>query len=384
MVDRLEVGGVEKVAIQQVAALRAIGHDAELLVLRGAGDGFAAFADLLARIPVRVLERRLPRALRRSRPIPGFAFLQTFHFTHPLLARRLLRAGEVDAILCHGSYTAFTAFAAGRARGVPVALVLWDPTRAVVMSPAYDGRAIGRLRPALLPVARWLDRRLVRRAGLVVLGGLPYADYVRALGPRGLLVAHPAAEPVDRALDASERRPEVLAATAWKPGKHPERLLPIVERHADLRLVLAGAWLDEVQLAGFRDEVRRRGLEDRVELTGRIGEDELARRYAAARFVIQAWPSPGFGLSPLEAAANGTTFAIPREQGSAEVFRDGVDGLLFDLGREGDLLRAADRLAADPELAARMGASALERVREVASWEARARELAAALARLAA
>jgi glycosyltransferase involved in cell wall biosynthesis len=185
--------------------------------------------------------------------------------------------------------------------------------------------------------------------------------------------------PVERPLPAEARAPEILAVTAWKHGKAPERLLGLLERAEGLELVLAGAWLDADLRARFEQDVRRRGLEDRVELTGRLSEDALGERYARARFVVQTWESPGFGLSPLEAAARGTTFVAPRAQGSYEIFRDGSDGFFFDPDDDTELLAAVDRLVQDGDLATGMGRSAWEHVRERHTWPVRAAELAAAL-----
>ena len=338
LLDRLEVGGVEKVAIQQVAALRDLGHDATLMVLRRRGEGIATFANELSGMPIKILEDRLKPALRGSLAVPGFAFLQTFHFTYPFFARHLLHRDEVNVVICHGSYTCLTGLAVQRKVGIPMAAFLWDPTHHVILSAAYAGRAVGRLSVILDPLARRFDRWLVRSASLVVLGGDAYGDYVRALGPRRLLLLHPAAAAADRIVSEQERRPEILAVTAWKAGKCPGRLLELLRRHSGLRLVLAGAWLDPMLRGRFAAQVTREGLEGRVEVTGPLSEAELGERYAHARLVVQGWPSPGFGLSPLEAAAHGTTFVIPRGQGSAELFREGVDGLFYDPDRPEGLI----------------------------------------------
>ena len=123
MVDRLEVGGVEKVAIQQVASLESCGHDAELVLLRGPRRRLARFRDALrTHFTGRVLERRLPRAARGSLPVPDSPFSRpsTSQGLPPSPAA-LVREGEFDVLLAHGTYTCLTAFAVGRSRGVPVA-----------------------------------------------------------------------------------------------------------------------------------------------------------------------------------------------------------------------------------------------------------------------
>lgn len=383
MVDRLEVGGVEKVAIQQVAWLREEGYDAELVLLRERGGGLSVFASALDGIPVRILERRLPRMLRGSLPVPGFSFLQTFHFTYPALARLLVREGEFDVLLAHGTYTCMTAFAVGRARSLPVAAFIWDPTYHVLSGSGYEGRALGKLLPALLPLAARFDAWLARRSSLVVLGGTEFRAYLEAKGATQILVSYPAATPIARPLPAAERAPEMVAVTAWKHGKNPERLLALLEHAPGLKLVMAGAWLDASLRAQFEREVEARGLEDRVALTGGLSEEALGEYYARARFAIQTWPSPGFGMSLLEAASNGTTFVAPRGQGSSEIFKDGVDGFLVDLDDEPAFDAATARLADDADQAVEMGTNAWQRVCAEHTWSARARQLGEALEALA-
>jgi glycosyltransferase involved in cell wall biosynthesis len=379
IVDRLEVDGVEKVAIQQVASLRELGHEAELVLLRRRGEGLRVFADALESVPMRVLERRLPRVLRGSVPIPGFAFLQTFHLTYPAFARSLVRRGEFDRLLAHGTYTCPTAFAVGRARSIPVAAFIWDPTYHVLSSAAYSERALTRFQSVLLPMARRFDRWLARRADLIVLGGTAYRNYLDDLGARKTLVSYPAVTPAEEPRSASARAREMLAVTAWKQGKDPERLLALLEHAKDFTLVLAGAWLDPRLRADFEREVQRRNLGHRVEVTGALSQDELSERYARACFVIQTWPSPGFGLSPLEAAARGTTFVAPSAQGSGEIFRNGTHGFLYATGDEEALISAVDRLARDVDQAVAMGENAWNWVRGRHTWKARATELAKAL-----
>jgi glycosyltransferase involved in cell wall biosynthesis len=379
LIDRLVVGGVEKVAIEQVRALRQAGHDAHLLVLGRGGAGPGAFGKELDSVPVHTLADRVPRLLRGSAPVPGFSFLQTFHLTYPLFARWLLREGEYDVILCHGSYTAFSAYAISRVRHIPVVLFLWDPTFHIVTGPAYEGRALGRLRALVAPVARHLDRWLVQRATRVLLGSSAFVEYVTRLSGVEPVVLTPSRD-VPRHVPTWTSRPKrLLAVTAWKRGKNPEGLLDALERcPKDTSLTLAGAWLDDEMLQAFSAEVARRGLSARVEITGMVTEAELTDLYADARLLIQSWESPGFGLSALEAGACATPAVIPRGQGSADLL--GPDAAaLFDLGDNVGFVRLVDERLRDPVGSAAMGLRARDAVVEHASSRVVAARLEKAL-----
>ena len=381
MVDRLVVGGVEKVAIDQVRALRMAGHDARLVVLATGGAGVGTFGASLDSVPVETLSLRAPRPLRASVPLPGFAFLQTFHLTYPLLARWLMREGEYDVILCHGSYTAFTAYAISRKHHIPVALFLWDPTLHIVTGPAYEGRMLGRLRPLAAPVARCLDRWLVSRPAKVLLGSSAFVDYVTQLSGVRPEVLMPARDVAGHLPPWESRANRILAVTAWKRGKNPEALLETLEHcPADVCLTLAGAWLDQPLLQAFRAEVARRGLSRRVDITGAVTEVELTSLYADARVLVQSWESPGFGLSALEAAACGTPSVIPRGQGSSDLLGGRAAAALFDLCDAGELTRRVTEMLNDPEASEAMGRRARDVVKEQASSEAVAGRLERVLA----
>jgi N-acetyl-alpha-D-glucosaminyl L-malate synthase BshA len=62
-----------------------------------------------------------------------------------------------------------------------------------------------------------------------------------------------------------------------------------------------------------------------------------------------------FGLAALEASAAGIPVVATRTGGVPEVIRDGVTGLLSEVGDVAGLAAHLDRLAADPELARRLG-----------------------------
>ena len=76
--------------------------------------------------------------------------------------------------------------------------------------------------------------------------------------------------------------------------------------------------------------------------------------------------------------------AVAERCRGAELFRDGVDGLIYDPADDGALVTAVDRMAAHPEETLTMGRSAHQLVCQRASWRARAAELVTELERIAA
>jgi glycosyltransferase involved in cell wall biosynthesis len=79
--------------------------------------------------------------------------------------------------------------------------------------------------------------------------------------------------------------------------------------------------------------------------------------------VPSIWPEP-FGIVAIEAMAAGVPIVVSRIGGLRDIVIDGESGILAQPGDAADLAGALDRLAADPELRARLGAGARARVQE--------------------
>lgn len=378
LIDRLNVGGVEKVAIEEVRGLRAIGTEAVLVVLSRRAVVPGAFEDLLRGVPVTYLEDRLPRLLRASFRIPGFYFFSSFHLTYPLLLPAVVARGEFAHVVSHGTYTSLTAMSLARFRTIPYALYLWDPASSILET-VYRKGPISRLRPVLSRLALGLDRRLVNRADKVFVAGDRHGRTVtRLLRDPARLVFLPPGHRAARSLPAT-RGDYLVTATAWKHGKRLEDLIEVVATLPGARLTVAGRWVHD----GYRREiealVERLGLATRVDLLGPVTEEELDDLYLHARAAVMVSVERGFGLLALEAAANGCPFVVPRSAGATRYFSEGEHGLYFPDGDRDALAGHLSTLLADERLARALGRSAWEEVRSRYTWERHARRLAEAL-----
>jgi glycosyltransferase involved in cell wall biosynthesis len=107
------------------------------------------------------------------------------------------------------------------------------------------------------------------------------------------------------------------------------------------------------------------GVSDRIELN-EVPRPALRDRYLAADAVLfpSEWAEP-FGLVPLEAMACGRPVVATGTGGSAEFLRDGWNCLRFRAGDPADLAAAVGRLAADPDLRARLVANGLTTAAEL-------------------
>ena len=137
-----------------------------------------------------------------------------------------------------------------------------------------------------------------------------------------------------------------------------------------VRLVVVGSGPERIGLESLAQEL---GVEDRVEFVGRISDEELILQYQAARVLVAASSSEGWGMTITEAAACGTPAvasdivghrdAIAPGAGILAADDDGLaEGIVHLLTDDGAwsvastaALQAADRLSWDSSAATLLG-----------------------------
>ncbi len=371
VIDRIIVGGVEKIAIEEVRALRKLGHDASLVVLRRKTLSENAFADMLNDIPVEFLDDRIPSWLRLSFNMPLMKFFATFHITYPYILPHYVKKGEYDAIFSHGTYTSFSTIRIAKKAGVPLATLVWDPLL-YILDRVYSSILPKPLTLIARPVLRGMDRYILTKGGVIVLGSTAHDKLVRSIVPSCTpRVLYPGVHPIEK---QSKKAGYLLAVTAWKDGKNPEYFLEVARRVPNAKIRLAGKWIDPLYEQRYRKLLKENALEDRIELLGEVTEENLQSLYANATLLLQTNFDPGFGMPALEAAAQATTFVIPKGQGVCALFRNGVDGFYTNEHNLDQIAIDIELLLNDKSMASQMGISAWNRVRSQYSWEAHAKE----------
>lgn len=144
------------------------------------------------------------------------------------------------------------------------------------------------------------------------------------------------------------------------------RLEPLPDYPA--RLVIAGDGPDTPRLVQLAQG------DPRILFTGRLGEDELARRYREAVAVPFVPYDEDFGLVTLEAMAAGTPVLTASDSGGPlEFVEDGVTGFV-SAPEPAALAEAMAAILVNPDNARQMGEAARERVKGV-TWQGLATEL---------
>lgn len=372
LIDRLNVGGVEKIAIEEVIALRESGEDASLVVLREKALVLNAFPDLLKDVPILYLDKRLPKFLRFSFRFPGFHFFSWFHLTYPLFLPFVMKRQEFDYLISHGTYTSLSAVAFRKRNKIHFSAFIWDPA-SYILERVYTGRFLSPVLWVLKKLATGFDKFLINNMDNVLVGGAAHDPFICRMNPRKAIeTVYPSVHPITKQIKKDRY---VLMVTAWKEGKHPEYIFELLQNLPDIHIKMVGKWIDPLYKKEFEKAVQASGFSEQIEIVGEVSESELSNYYAHARVLLQTNDDKGFGMPAIEAAGRGTTFIIPEGQGVCDLFTDGKDGYYTKERETKKIVSLIRDLTENKELADSMGKSALDRVKSNYSWEKHAVKL---------
>ncbi len=368
LIDRVIPGGAEKIAIKQVQTFRELGYDAKLLVINKVdkkGMEGKPFLDIMGKIPIEYLSDRIPKLLRFDFKFPFFSFFSFFHFSYPILLPFNVKEKEFDLIISHGTYTCFTAMTLAKRRNIPYAAYIWDPIN-YILRKGYLKGPIKFLRFILSPIAIFLDKKILKNASFLLVGGKAHNEYFQHISEKKINVIPPSYNPIPKL--PSKRGDYILAVTAWKPGKDPEYFYKLMKYFSNFKLKLAGSWLSKEYKEEYEREVMAQGLSKQIEVLGAVSEKTLLELYSEARVFIQINDDRGFGMPALEAAACGCPFVIPRCQGVCELFEDKIDGFFIKERDWDQIVKTLGLLINDERTSWQMGSHAWKVVCEKYSW----------------
>ena len=356
-IARLNLGGAALSVLELAAAQNRLGH--QVLVVAGrVPEGEESMEDMAGTLGV---DYRHVAALQRELSV-----------TSDLRAigelRAILRERRPDVLHTHTAKAGATGRIAARlaGRGRPRALV--HTFHGHVLSGYFDSRHER--------VFRSVERRLARTTDALVAVSDEVRDDLLRLGIAPLEKF--AVVPYGFDLDARVRcPPEARARTRAQLGvpestfvlgwigrltaiKNPLDLVRLAAAlGAGSALVLVGDGEDRPAVESLAREL---AVADRVHLVGY--QPEIAGWYAAFDALVLTSANEGTPVVAIEALAAGLPVAATDAGGTSTVVDDGETGFLVPVGDVEQLAERVRRLAADPDLRARMGELGAARARE--------------------
>jgi glycosyltransferase involved in cell wall biosynthesis len=173
-----------------------------------------------------------------------------------------------------------------------------------------------------------------------------------------------------RALSGGSDRRIFLTAARLAPQKGLDVLLRAAVHVPDAQFVVAG---DGPERPRLEAEAEQLGILDRFRFLGL--RDDVPELLAASDVFVLPSLFEGSSLAVLEAMAAGKPVVTSAIGGTDELVDDGESGLLVPPGDAGALALALNRVLAQPELRAKLGATARDRARDSFSAAASAAEV---------
>ena len=210
-------------------------------------------------------------------------------------------------------------------------------------------------------LADWDTRVLEEAERLYTTSGVVADRLLRFNGLRATPLYHP--PPLYEELHPGPSGDFVFCATRLEANKRPDLMVEgIASSRSGVRLVVAGSGSLEAEL---RSLAKRLSAADKVDLAGFLPDEELVRLYGDALAVMYTPFDEDYGYVTLQAFFAAKPVITTKDAGGVlEWVEDGVTGLVTD-GTPAGLGEAIDRLAADRDLARRMGEAGRERVRNM-------------------
>lgn len=121
----------------------------------------------------------------------------------------------------------------------------------------------------------------------------------------------------------------------------------VLNRFPECKLLIVG---DGKERAKMEKQQKEYGISEKnVEWTGRVEYSKLPELYKRMSFVWVPSRSEGFGLTAIEAMAQGRTVIASATGGLNEIVHNDMDGILFENGSSEDLAEKTIGLLNDPE-----------------------------------
>mgnify|MGYP003289978103 CR=1 FL=1 len=158
-------------------------------------------------------------------------------------------------------------------------------------------------------------------------------------------------------------RSTIGVVSRLEPIKGMDLVVPafaeVLKRFPEVRLLVVG---DGSLRATMEQQAVELGCADRITWVGRQPQEELAQWYGQMDIVLMPSRSEGFGLTAIEAMANGCVMVASNVGGLPEVVRDGECGLLHRCEAVHDMAAKVCTLLGDNELYERLRSQSLYEV----------------------
>lgn len=365
LIDQLSLGGVTKIASEEVRYLKKLGYQVDLLVLlRTKRKKFINLID--SEIKIKFLSDKFPKIFKKYFKFPFFYYFSSFHITSPFVINRAIRKNDYDLIIAHGTYTCLSAIRLFKKVKVPFIAYIWDPV-SYILRRVYSNTRLRFFFPILKPIAYFVDNIIVKNSIATVTGSEVHYKNLKSFDENKIFIVYPGCKEINNYNNNKEKF--ILSVTRWDFGKKPEFLLEVMKRlKNEYNLIVAGGWLRDKEKSKFEKAVITENLSNKVKVLGYVSNNKLKRLFSKAKVLI--YPNfEAFGLTGLEAASFGCPIIFPKGSGVTDLYEHGKQGFFPEEGNVDEFVKYLNIILHDDDLALEMGKSAFKIAKNYTFYE---------------
>ncbi|MGB3345718.1 MAG: glycosyltransferase family 4 protein [Candidatus Humimicrobiia bacterium] len=365
LIDQLSLGGVTKIASEEVRYLKKLGYQVDLLVLlRTKRKKFINLID--SEIKIKFLSDKFPKIFKKYFKFPFFYYFSSFHITSPFIINRAIKKNDYDLIIAHGTYTCLSAIGLFKKVKVPFIAYIWDPV-SYILRRVYSNTRLRFFFPILKPIAYFVDNIIVKNSIATVTGSEVHYKNLKSFDENKIFIVYPGCKEINNYNNNKEKF--ILSVTRWDFGKKPEFLLEVMKRlKNEYNLIVAGGWLRDKQKSKFEKAIITENLSNKVKVLGYVSNNKLERLFSKAKVLI--YPNfEAFGLTGLEAASFGCPIIFPKGSGVTDLYEHGKQGFFPEEGNVDEFVKYLNIILYDDDLALEMGKSAFKIAKNYTFYE---------------
>lgn len=329
----LWTGGAQRIAIEEAKALKDLGHEVEVVFLRG--SSFSGYEEILRGVNYSVLSPNgnsifsplYDFITRKFRPDRGSESRVDYNLIRDF--PNYAHASNVDMIVCHDQYAGLAGYYSKRKFGIPYRVFLHEKVESYSV-------------PILGNVAQRIEFRTLNEAEKVLSVTKKVAESSKQLYSIDSTIDFPGIKK-RTSLDFGSKENDIVAVSMWDKGRKPQIYLELLEKLPEFGLQLVGNWRDKGLREAMKSLADKKKMAKRVTIRENIQEDFLRMILARSKFSIRfGFGEYGPGMSVIESIENGTPVIVNGDLGSSDLVSQlnlGFVSKKTDLGEIADFVQ---------------------------------------------
>ena len=296
IIEEQFAGGFQKVAINQVIALKKLGISCELIILRKSSK--KGFSDILAKnnIAPIYLDNSIPSFLKFSFKFAFFNYFSLYHITYPILLYFFTKKLDFDLMIVHGTYTSLSAIPLSKKFGIRCINFMHDPIK-YVLSTKYKNKFLDKIKSITIPLARLVDELIIKNSLFVL--AYPRFSYLKQY--KNVKFINNGCDVITTPVKL--KKDFAVAFTKWDKSKNIEFLINLWQQNNfNLELQIIGTFADFRYQKKVETLIKTKNLQDKIKILGAITESELINKLSNAKLLVSV-NEEAFGMTILESSA---------------------------------------------------------------------------------